>query len=156
MLTTAPDKLDVQEGAFLAHLTEAAPDLTQAGELASLIRGTPDKGIGPALDTGLADAKGTALDAFACGIKRDHDAVLAAPIEPWGTGPVEEGISRLKLLKRTMYGRAGYDLLRCRVLAALCNRAGPGSAAPSNCTRSTDEPGMPGWHPSDYAEVLEV
>ena len=66
----------------------------------------------------VADAKGTALDAFARGIMRDHDAVLAALVEPWRTSPVEGQINRLKLLKRTMYGRASYDLLRCRVLAA--------------------------------------
>ena len=122
LLTTAPDTLDTQEGAFLTHLAEAAPNLTQAGELATrfaaLIRGAPDKEAGPALDAWLADAKGTALDAFARGIMRDHDAVLAALVEPWSTGPVEGQINRLKLLKRTMYGRASYDLLRCRVLAA--------------------------------------
>ena len=43
---------------------------------------------------------------------------LAALVEPWSTGPVEGQINRLKLLKRTMCGRASYDLLRCRVLAA--------------------------------------
>ena len=122
LLTTAPDKLDAQEGAFLAHLAEAAPDLAQAGELASrfaaLIRGAPDKEAGSALATWLADARGTALDAFARGIKRDHEAVLAALVEPWSTGPVEGQINRLKLLKRTMYGRGSYDLLRCRILAA--------------------------------------
>ena len=122
MLTAAPDKLDAQEGAFLAHLAEAAPDLTRAGELASrfaaLIRGAPDKEAGPALDTWLADARGTALDAFVRGITRDRNAVLAALVEPWSTGPVEGQINRLKLLKRTMYGRAKFDLLRCRVLAA--------------------------------------
>lgn len=68
--------------------------------------------------TWLADARGTALDAFARGITRDHDAVLAALVEPWSTGPVEGQINRLKLLKRTMYGRAKFDLLRRRVLAA--------------------------------------
>lgn len=122
LLTAAPDKLDAQEGAFLAHLAETAPDLAQAGELATrfaaLIRGVPDKEAGPALNTWLTDAKGTTLDAFARGIKRDHDAVLAAFVEPWSTGPVEGQINRLKLLKRTMYGRAKFDLLRRRVLAA--------------------------------------
>ena len=43
---------------------------------------------------------------------------IAALVEPWSTGPVEGQINRLKLLKRTMYGRAKYDLLRRRVLAA--------------------------------------
>ena len=81
-------------------------------------RGAPDKEVGSALATWLADARGTALDAFARGTKRDHEAVLAALVEPWSTGPVEGQINRLKLLKRTMYGRGSYDLLRCRVLAA--------------------------------------
>ena len=36
---------------------------------------------------------------------------------PWSTGPVEGQINRLKVIKRTMYGRAGFDLLRHRVLA---------------------------------------
>ncbi len=122
LLTIAPDKLDAQEGAFLAYLAEAVPDLAQAGELAirfaAMIRAAPDKEAGLALNTWLADARGTALDAFSRGIKRDHDAVLAALVEPWSTGPVEGQINRLKLLKRTMYGRAKFDLLRRRVLAA--------------------------------------
>ena len=97
LLTTAPNKLDAQEGAFLAHLAEAAPDLTQAGELASrfaaLIRGAPDKEAGPTLDSWLADAKGTVLDAFARGIKRDHDAVLAALVEAPGAPAPSRGRS---------------------------------------------------------------
>ncbi len=60
----------------------------------------------------------TVADAFVRGIDRDRDAVLAALVEPWSTGPVEGQINRLKTIKRQMYGRAGYDLLRKRVLAA--------------------------------------
>ncbi len=37
---------------------------------------------------------------------------------PWSTGPVEGEINRLKLIKRTMFGRAKLDLLRQRVLYA--------------------------------------
>ncbi len=122
LLTAAPDKLDAHENEFLAHLAETAPDLVRAGDLATrfaaLIRGVPDKGDGLTLDAWLTDARGTALDAFARGITRDRDAVQAALVEPWSTGPVEGQINRLKLLKRTMYGRASYDLLRRRVLAA--------------------------------------
>ena len=44
--------------------------------------------------------------------------MLAALVEPWSPGPVEEQVDRVELLKRIMYGRAGYDLLRRRVLAA--------------------------------------
>ena len=42
----------------------------------------------------------------------------AAVAEPWSNGPVEGQLNRLKLIKRTMYGRAKFDLLRQRVLHA--------------------------------------
>jgi transposase len=64
----------------------------------------------------LAAADGTMLARFAAGLGRDFDAVSAALELPWTTSPVEGQISRLKMLKRTMYGRAGVALLRARVL----------------------------------------
>jgi transposase len=116
------NELAASERTFVSHLVTIAPELGRAGELATrfaaLIRNAPDKANGPALEAWLANAKGTLLDAFVRGVERDHDAVLAGLIEPWSTGPVEGQINRLKLLKRTMYGRAKYDLLRRRVLAA--------------------------------------
>ena len=39
----------------------------------------------------------------------------AAVTEPWSNGPVEGHVNRLKTIKRQMYGRAGFDLLRQRV-----------------------------------------
>ena len=55
---------------------------------------------------------------FARSLRQDRDAVQAALRLPWSTGPVEGQINRLKVIKRSMYGRAGFDLLRHRVLAA--------------------------------------
>jgi transposase len=49
---------------------------------------------------------------------RDEAAFLAALQQPWSNGPVEGHIHRLKLIKRSMYGRAKFDLLRVRVLHA--------------------------------------
>jgi transposase len=43
-------------------------------------------------------------------------AVEGAVTEPWSNGPVEGHINRLKTLRRQMYGRAGVDLLRARLL----------------------------------------
>ena len=56
------------------------------------------------------------LRGFASGIKRDYAAVKAALSLPWSQGQVEGHITRLKFLKRQMYGRARFDLLRSRVL----------------------------------------
>ncbi|MCK5933794.1 MAG: ISL3 family transposase [Fulvimarina manganoxydans] len=55
----------------------------------------------------------------AANLRRDEEAVIAAIETPWTTSPVEGQISRLKMIKRTMYGRAGFDLLRQRILAPL-------------------------------------
>ena len=113
---------------FLGHLAETTLDLTRAGQLASrfaaLICGAPDAGNGPALDGWLADARRTALDAFARDVEIDRDAVLAALVEPWSTSPVEGQINRLKLLKLTMHGPASHDQLRRQV-----------TTAPSGCTK---------------------
>jgi Transposase len=46
------------------------------------------------------------LESFAKGIQQDKAAVLAGLTWPWSTGPVEGYVNRLKLLKRSMYGRA--------------------------------------------------
>jgi transposase len=58
------------------------------------------------------------LHGFAEGLKQDEAAVKAALSLEWSNGQVEGQVTRLKLLKRQMYGRAGFDLLRRRVLQA--------------------------------------
>ena len=58
------------------------------------------------------------LGGLAKGLRRDAAAVTAALTLPWSQGQVEGQITRLKLLKRKMYGRAKFDLLRRRVLHA--------------------------------------
>ena len=68
------------------------------------------------LDEVLDGARGTLLGRFAAGLHRDFAAIKAAIDLPWTTSPVEGQISRLKMLKRTMYGRAGFSLLRARVM----------------------------------------
>ena len=55
---------------------------------------------------------------FAKYLCRDEEAVLAALQQPWSNGPVEGHVHRLKLIKRSMYGRANFDLLRLRVVNA--------------------------------------
>ena len=49
-------------------------------------------------------------------LKQDLSAVESAVSEPWSNGPVEGQLNRLKMLKRQMYGRAGIELLRARLL----------------------------------------
>jgi transposase len=56
------------------------------------------------------------MKTFANGIRRDYAAVRAGIHHLWSNGPVEGQVHRLKLLKRQMYGRAGFHLVRMRVL----------------------------------------
>jgi transposase len=63
--------------------------------------------------SGLADIR-----SFADGLLKDEAAVRAAMTYDWSNGQVEGQVNRLKMIKRTMFGRAGFDLLRARVLYA--------------------------------------
>jgi transposase len=54
--------------------------------------------------------------AFVRKLRQDHAAVWAGLTLKWNNGPVEGHINRLKFVKRSMYGRANFALLRLRVL----------------------------------------
>ncbi|ANZ15374.1 IS6 family transposase [Streptomyces noursei ATCC 11455] len=56
------------------------------------------------------------LHTLAAGIDRDRQAVIAGLTLPWNSGVVEGHVNRIKMLKRQMFGRAGFQLLRKRVL----------------------------------------
>jgi transposase len=55
---------------------------------------------------------------FTAGLQQDGKAVRAALATPWSNGQSEGHITKLKLLKREMYGQANFDLLRRRELLA--------------------------------------
>ncbi len=56
------------------------------------------------------------LKSFANGLQKDFLAVKEATIYPWSNGQTGAQVNRLKLLKRQMYGRAKFDLLKAGVL----------------------------------------
>ena len=58
------------------------------------------------------------VQSFAKGLTRDEAAVRAGLSLEWNQGPVEGAVNRLKLINRSMYGRAKFDLLRTRVFYA--------------------------------------
>lgn len=59
------------------------------------------------------------LKSFVAGIERDYDAVKEALRLPWSQGQTEGFVNKLKTVKRMLYGRAGFHLLRQRLLQAL-------------------------------------
>ena len=89
--------------------------LTQ--EFAKMVRNLE----GERLDRWLKEAEASGasvMKKFATGLKKDLPAVRAGLTEEWSNGPVEGFITRLKLIKRQGYGRANFDFLRARALAA--------------------------------------
>jgi len=110
--------LSEPEGLFVARLLTEEPALGVAIKWAKQLNAMLRHRVSENLNELLHAADGTLLANFAAGLRRDFDAVKAALTQPWTTSPVEGQNSRLKMLKRTMYGRAGFELLRARVLHA--------------------------------------
>ena len=95
---------------------DAAIELTQA--FAAMIRQRQPDALDGWLEQA-AQSDSAPLRAFAAGIRRDYPAVKAALTVAWSNGQVEGQVNRLKFIKRQMYGRANFDLLRQRVLCPL-------------------------------------
>ena len=68
------------------------------------------------LDVWIANANASLISSLATGVLKDIAAVRAAITQPWSNGQVEAQITKLKLVKRQMYGRAKIDLLEARLL----------------------------------------
>jgi transposase len=116
-----PAELTEVEQQDVTHMTHASPSIATAYTLAQRFAHLIRQRCAEALEPWLAAAKAAALaefSQFAAGLERDKAAVLAALQYPWSNGQIEGQINRLKLLKRQMYGRANFDLLRQRVLTA--------------------------------------
>jgi transposase len=109
-------RLSAEERIFVSHLLAEEPALDAAVTWAKRLNKLLRRRAVESLDDVLAAAADTLFARFAASLRRDFDAINAALVTPWTTSPVEGQISRLKMLKRTMYGRAGFELLRARVL----------------------------------------
>ena len=111
----ATSHLTVDADASAASLDDAVDGgQAEPRAFADLLRQNDPAGLTPWLEAAAA----TDLGGFVTGLRQDEAAVRAAIVEPWSNGPVEGQVNRLKLIKRSMYGRAGFDLLRQRVLHA--------------------------------------
>lgn len=117
-LTSDTALLSPDDRRFVEVLRAIAPELSVAAEHVRTFREILTHGEPADLEPWLAAAAATDLRGFVTGLRQDQDAVRAAIAEPWSNGPVEGQVNRLKLIKRSMYGRAGFDLLRQRVLHA--------------------------------------
>jgi len=121
LLLTRPDALSDAQQALLSKLTAACPEMTSLADLirsfAALLK--PDPGNDGKLQEWTRDAPAADLPsvhAFTPGLDLDMAAVTAAVTLPFHNGRTEGVNTKTKMIKRQMYGRAGFTLLRHRIL----------------------------------------
>jgi transposase len=119
-LLTRPDHLQPGEQAQIQairarcpHIDALAGHVTAFAEIMTARTGSRD------LETWLAAVEAdeqAGLRSFAAGIRNDQQAVINGLSLHWNSGKVEGTVNKIKMIKRQMYGRAGFDLLRKRVI----------------------------------------
>jgi len=122
LLLNDPGDLDDRDRAFVNALLERCSEIRAATQLArefaAMVRGESSKTLDSWIQQAWATTVPRELRTFATGLKSDFDAVNAGLTTAWSNGLLEGQVNRLKLIKRQMYGRANFDLLRQRVLYA--------------------------------------
>jgi transposase len=118
MMTIARDQLSKGDAVTIATIEAAVPALVTAREQFDRFQAMIRQRKSADLSSWLQDAASGLLASFANGLQADKSAVAAALVEPWSNGQTEGQITKLKLVKRQMYGRAKLDLLRARLLGA--------------------------------------
>lgn len=121
LLVADTDDLEEEDRLYLNDLMQRCPEVarvqTLTHEFLALVRGRDQPALNAWLDraeeSGIVDLAG-----FAGGIRRDRAAIDAMVTMDWSNGQTEGQVNRLKMIKRTMYGRANFDLLRQRALHA--------------------------------------
>jgi transposase len=120
LLMREPERLDEREQQTLSFLRQdttvnLASALVQ--QFVTMMKERSAQQLDPwllaCLTSGMSE-----LDTFAQGLQKEASALQAALTLPYSNGPVEGKINKLKYIKRSMYGRGGFALLRQRVLKA--------------------------------------
>jgi transposase len=121
LLVWRKERLPEEERGYLQRLCDQEPTIARAYELAQEFVTMARERMGQQLNAWLTRATTSEipeLDRFARGLVNDRAAVEAGLSQEWSNGQTEGQVNKLKLLKRQMYGRANFDLLRRRLLQA--------------------------------------
>ena len=104
---------------YIAQLLKDAPEIKEAAELVQKFFHLMKNRQADELKNWLEKAEKSEIPeliSFGKGIKLDFKAVEAAFRSEWSNGQTEGQVNRLKFIKRQMYGRAKFDLLKARVV----------------------------------------
>lgn len=125
LLLRDPQDLEGAERGALDEMREACTDIAVIYSLVQqfleMIRNTGSDGQAERLDRWLGESLASGVkdfETFAMGIKREQPGVEAALTLPYSNAQTEGQINKLKLIKRQMYGRGSFEMLRQRVLGA--------------------------------------
>lgn len=134
LIVKKPPDLTEEEKDALDRMIQAEPQVALGVDLArqftTMVRHRQADRLDGWLET--VNTSGfPALISFANGIQKDLAAVRKALHYAWSNGQTEGQVNRLKYIKRSMYGRANFDLLRKRVLA----RSGSTTGFHAKCGR---------------------
>ena len=117
-MTIGRDLLTKAETVTVAAIEAGVPTLVEAREIIAefnlMIRRKTEAGLIPWIER----ARAILVASFANGVAKDEPAARAAISLPWSNGQTEGQITRLKLVRRQMYGRGKIDLLQARLIGA--------------------------------------
>lgn len=112
-------ELEAEEARYVKELCRLSPEIKVGQELAREFQRIVRERCVEVFDQWRESVKASAIgefERFANGLMKDEAAVRAGLSTAWSSGQVEGQVNRLKMIKRQMYGRANFDLLRARVL----------------------------------------
>lgn len=119
LLTRKRADLNQEERAQLDQLLQVSPEVqvihTLLHAFLDMVRERHHQQLRPWMEQASKSAI-PELKSFVAGIEHDYDAVKEALRLPWSQGVTEGKVNKLKTIKRQMYGRAGFPLLRQRLL----------------------------------------
>ena len=117
LMTTARDHMSKADTITIAAIETGVPTLVAARTLTDRFHIMVKRRTEADLVPWIAAASQSLIASFASGIT-NIAAVHAALVQPWSNGQTEGQITKLKLVKRQMYGRAKIDLLQARLIGA--------------------------------------
>jgi transposase len=118
LMTVGRDTLSKAETIIVAAVEAGVPTLVEAREIVAQFHLMIRRGAAAELSPWIERARASLVASFARGVTIDEAAVRAAITSRWSNGQTEGQITRLKLVRRQMYGRGKIDLLQARLIGA--------------------------------------
>lgn len=118
LMSVGRDHLTKADTVTVAAIEAGVPGLAKARNLVDQFQAMIRTKAAAELDGWIEQARASLIAPLARGVAKDVAAIRAAITEPWSNGQTEGQITKLKLIKRQMYGRAKLDLLEARLIGA--------------------------------------